>query len=83
MGPRSKIVIWAHNTHIVDARATTMRSKGLLNISQIVQEEYSDEGVCKIGFGSYEGDVIAGSYWGAPMKRTAVPPARKESWEPR
>ncbi len=44
-GPQSKIVIWAHNNHIGDARATSMRSKGLLNIDQIIQEEYADEDI--------------------------------------
>tara|TARA_R110002020_G_scaffold254617_1_gene468346 strand:+ start:28197 stop:29462 length:1266 start_codon:yes stop_codon:yes gene_type:complete len=80
-GDESKIVIWAHNTHIGDARATSMRSNGLLNIGQIIQEKYASEGVFRIGFGSYEGNVIAGEHWGAPMKRTPVPPAKDESWE--
>ncbi len=37
--------------------------------------------IYRIGFGSFEGDLIAGSYWEAPMKRTTVPSAWKQSWE--
>lgn len=80
-GEEAKIIIWAHNTHIGDARATPMRNNGLINIGQLIQQKYGSQGVYRIGFGSYEGEVIAGKKWGAPFTRTPVPPARNDSWE--
>ncbi|WP_206363208.1 erythromycin esterase family protein [Sinomicrobium pectinilyticum] len=80
-GPDAKIIIWEHNTHIGDARATDMKQTGLINIGQLLKEEHHKEGVYRIGFGSYEGNVMAGRNWGAPMKRMRMPRARQGSWE--
>lgn len=80
-GPESKAIVWAHNTHIGDARATDMGHAGLVNIGQLAREEFGEEEVFLAGFGSHRGTVIAGEYWGAPMKEMKLPPAREDSWE--
>ncbi len=80
-GPESKAIVWEHNTHIGDARATDMAGAGMVNVGQLVRQKYGDENVVLVGFGSYEGSVIAGRAWDAPMERMLVPPAREGSWE--
>ena len=80
-GPQSKAIVWEHNTHIGDARATDMARGGLYNIGQLARERYGEEQVKLVGFGSYEGSVIAGDHWGARMEKMPVPPAREGSWE--
>jgi erythromycin esterase-like protein len=80
-GPESKAIVWEHNTHIGDARATDMAGAGMVNVGQLVRESHASEGVALVGFGSYEGTVVAAYEWGAPMQRLRVPPAREGSWE--
>lgn len=80
-GPKSKAIIWAHNTHVGDARATNMARAGLVNIGQLVRERHENKEIALVGFGSYEGSVIAGRGWGQPMEKMEVPPARQHSWE--
>lgn len=80
-GPDSKAIVWEHNTHIGDARATDMARSGLYNTGQLARERYGAQQVSLVGFGSYEGSVIAGEYWGAPMEKMLMPPAREGSWE--
>jgi erythromycin esterase len=79
-GPRSKAIVWEHNTHVGDARATDMARAGMVNVGQLAREEYGDD-VVIAGFSSHSGTVIAGGQWGAPMERMAVPEARGGSWE--
>jgi erythromycin esterase-like protein len=80
-GPDAKAIIWEHNTHIGDARATDMAQAGMVNVGQLVRQQHEDAGVVLVGFGSYRGSVIAAEQWGAPMQRLTVPPARQRSWE--
>jgi erythromycin esterase len=80
-GPNTKVIVWEHNTHIGDARATDMALEGMVNIGQLIREQFGLEQVYAIGFGTYQGTVIAGSEWGSPMKRMEVPPAQPGSWE--
>jgi erythromycin esterase-like protein len=80
-GPRAKAIVWAHNTHVGDARFTDMAGAGEFNIGQLVRERQGGEGVVLVGFGSYQGSVIAGREWEAPMERMRVPSAREGSWE--
>ena len=80
-GKDSKAIIWAHNTHIGDARATDMAGEGMLNIGEIARLKHHDMGVVLVGFSTYEGSVIAGRSWGAEMRSINVPPARTGSWE--
>ena len=80
-GPRSRGIVWEHNTHIGDARATDMAAAGMVNVGQLAREQWGADRVVLIGFSSYEGSVIAGRWWGAPMEAMEVPPARDGSWE--
>ncbi len=80
-GKESKVIIWEHNTHIGDARATDMSTEGMVNVGQLLKEQYADEGVIAIGFGSYKGSVIAGRNWGDAMRKIQVPEATEGSWE--
>ncbi|MFI5149255.1 MAG: erythromycin esterase family protein [Bacteroidia bacterium] len=80
-GSNSKVVIWAHNAHIGDARATDMFREGLLNLGQMVTDQHARDGVVLVGFGSYQGSVITGKGWGDGMEKVIVPPAQTGSWE--
>jgi len=74
-GPDAKAVVWEHNTHIGDARATDMAVAGMLNVGQVVRQRHDRDGVVLVGFGGYRGSVIAAPAWGAPMRAMPVPPA--------
>lgn len=80
-GPNAKGIVWEHNTHIGDARFTDMAADGTVNVGQLVREAHRLEDVVLVGFGCYQGSVIAGEEWEAPMERMQVPPARPGSWE--
>ena len=80
-GPGSKAIVWEHNTHIGDARATPMSDYGMVNVGQLIRERHDRNDVVLVGFGSHRGTVIAGRSWGAPMKRLPIDEARPESWE--
>ncbi len=82
-GPKSKGIIWEHNTHIGDARATDMAGGGLWNVGQLVRERMGLGESYAVGFGSYGGSVIAGGAWGSRMRVMEVPEARDGSWEAR
>jgi erythromycin esterase-like protein len=77
---RSKIVVWAHNSHVGDARATYMSAIGELNIGQLVRERWGDDAVL-VGFTTYAGTVTAASDWGADAERKRVRPALPGSYE--
>jgi erythromycin esterase-like protein len=79
-GRQAKIVLWAHNSHLGDARATEMGSAGELNVGQLVRERYGKEAVLA-GFSTYEGTVTAASSWGGPAERKRVRPALPDSYE--
>jgi erythromycin esterase-like protein len=80
-GPDSKAVVWAHNSHIGDARATGMgRERGELNIGQLVRERFGRE-ASLIGFGTHSGTVAAADDWDAPMQVMEVRPSREDSHE--
>ena len=80
-GDDCKAIVWEHNTHIGDARYTDMAADGMVNVGQLVRQQHGADGVVLVGFSSYRGTVIAGDYWGAPMRKMPVPPARTGSWE--
>ena len=80
-GPDSKAIIWEHNTHIGDARFTDMARSRMVNVGQLVREQYGRENSFAVGFGSFKGSVIAGKSWGAPMQKMDVPEAINGSWE--
>ncbi|KZE69031.1 protein-L-isoaspartate O-methyltransferase [Fictibacillus phosphorivorans] len=80
-GPEAKVIIWEHNTHIGDARATDMAEEGMINVGQLIREAHESEEVYALGFGTHRGTVIAGNAWGDPYRKISVPPASDESWE--
>lgn len=79
-GPEARAVVWEHNTHIGDARATDMAAEGMVNVGQLLREQHSSD-VYAVGFGTYRGSVIAGRSWGEPYEVMRVPEARAGSWE--
>jgi erythromycin esterase-like protein len=79
-GPRAKVVVWAHNSHLGDARATEMGQRGELNLGQLVRQRYGHEAF-NIGFSTYTGTVTAATDWGAPAERKRVRPALPNSYE--
>ncbi|WP_427169823.1 erythromycin esterase family protein [Arthrobacter sp. 92] len=81
LGPSSKGIIWEHNTHVGDARATDMARDGLLNVGQLLRERHGAEGVTLVGFASHRGTVIAADAWGSPERVLPVPEARMGSHE--
>jgi erythromycin esterase-like protein len=80
-GPRSRGIVWEHNTHIGDARFTDMVDDGMVNIGQLARERWGEEDVVLVGFASHRGTVIAGRAWDAPAEVMTVPEARAGSWE--
>ncbi|MBS1523540.1 MAG: erythromycin esterase family protein [Bacteroidetes bacterium] len=80
-GENAKAIVWAHNTHIGDARATDMSEEGMVNIGELSRLKHQERGVVLVGFGSYQGSVIAGMHWGARLQAMNVPDAKKGSWE--
>jgi erythromycin esterase-like protein len=75
-----KIVVWAHNSHVGDARATEMGDAGELNIGQLARERHPGEAVL-VGFSTYTGTVTAASNWDGPAERKQVRPGLHGSWE--
>ncbi|MBX3033992.1 MAG: erythromycin esterase family protein [Bdellovibrionaceae bacterium] len=80
-GPGSKAIVWAHNTHIGDHRATEMQQQGLVNIGGLAREKWGEDQVSLVGFSTYEGEVIASPAWDGPVEITPVPPGRPLSYE--
>lgn len=78
---RPKAIIWAHNTHVGDARATAMAEYGMVNIGQLLREKHGRDNVFIVGFGTYEGDVLAGREWGAERQVMKIPRALEGSIE--
>jgi erythromycin esterase-like protein len=79
-GQAPRIVVWAHNSHLGDARATEMGTQGELNVGQLVRQRHGDRAVL-VGFTTHTGTVTAASDWDAPAERKRVRPALAGSWE--
>ena len=79
-GSKPKIVVWEHNSHLGDARATEMGQRGEWNVGQLMRQRYKDE-VISVGFTTYTGTVTAASNWGGPAERKTVRPALNSSYE--
>jgi erythromycin esterase-like protein len=76
----AKTIIWAHNSHIGNARATSMGKRGELNIGQLARDKYGDKAVL-VGFTTSQGTVSAATEWGGPVERKRVRAPLKNSWE--
>jgi protein-L-isoaspartate(D-aspartate) O-methyltransferase len=79
-GENAKAVVWAHNSHIGDASATEMSTRGEHNIGQLCREKFGEESY-SIGFGTDHGTVAAASNWDAPMEVKQVRPSHPQSYE--
>jgi erythromycin esterase-like protein len=79
-GGQAKVVVWAHNSHLGNARATDMSQRGELNVGQLVRQKYGREAVL-IGFTTHHGTVTAASDWGGVAERKQVRPALPGSYE--
>jgi erythromycin esterase-like protein len=79
-GAPTKVVVWAHNSHVGDARATEMAEAGELSLGQLMREEHGAE-TLTVGFTTYAGTVTAASDWGRKTERKRVLPALAGSWE--
>lgn len=79
-GERTKVVVWAHNSHLGDARATEMGERSELNLGQLVRMRHEGE-TFLIGFNTYSGSVTAASDWGESAERKRVRPALAGSYE--
>jgi erythromycin esterase-like protein len=80
-GRASKIIVWAHNTHVGDAHFSTMSTRHKVSIGQLLRQAYGDQKVFVVGLGSYTGTVLSGRSWGDTMRNVVLPPARPGSWE--
>ena len=79
-GRDAKIVVWEHNSHLGDARATEMSRGGEINVGQLMRERHGDD-TRLIGFSTYTGTVTAASGWDAPAERKQVRPGMSGSYE--
>ena len=80
LGAQAKIVVWAHNSHLGDARATSMGQEGEWNVGQIVRELHDRDAVL-VGLTTHHGTVTAASNWDGPAERKRVRPALVNSYE--
>jgi erythromycin esterase-like protein len=79
-GQKMKAVVWAHNSHLGDARATQMSARGEFNLGQLLRQQFASD--CKsVGFTGYTGTVTAASQWGGPAERKIVRPGILGSYE--
>jgi erythromycin esterase-like protein len=79
-GGESRAVVWEHNSHIGDARATEMAGRGEINVGQLMRERHTRDTVL-VGFTTYAGTVTAASGWGAPAERMRVLPGLADGYE--
>ena len=80
-GPDAKALVWAHNSHIGDARATDMGAvRGEHNIGQLARQQWGDD-VALIGFGTHTGTVSAATDWDGDREVKRVLPSRPDSYE--
>ena len=79
-GRRPRIVVWAHNSHLGDARYTDRADAGEINVGQLLREAHGDD--CAIvGFTTHTGTVAAADDWDRPVRRKRVRPSLEGSWE--
>jgi erythromycin esterase len=80
-GQTSKAIVWEHNTHVGDARATDMAAAGLVTVGQLVRERHAADGVALVGLATHRGTVLAAEGWGRSERVFQVPHARVGSHE--
>ncbi|WNS75140.1 erythromycin esterase family protein [Bacillus sp. DTU_2020_1000418_1_SI_GHA_SEK_038] len=80
-GNQAKGIVWEHNTHVGDARATDMAKAGMVNVGQLLREQEGEENLFIVGFGTHRGSVIAADRWGNNFRKMMTPPPKDGSWE--
>jgi erythromycin esterase-like protein len=80
LGSPARIVVWAHDAHAGDARATELGRGGRLTLGQLLRQRHDGE-VALVGFTTHEGTVACARTWGASLVRERVRPALPGSWE--
>lgn len=79
-GPQAKGVVWEHNSHVGDARATDMATRGELNVGQLCRQSFGQAAFI-VGFGTDHGTVAAASSWGGELEIQNVRPSHDLSYE--
>ncbi len=79
-GPESKAIVWVHNTHVGHTKATPMEQAGRCNIGTLCKGHFGSLAYT-VGFGCYEGEVVAASHWCSPHEIKKIPPALEGSYE--
>jgi erythromycin esterase-like protein len=79
-GRPSRVVVWAHNSHLGDARATEMGAAGQLNVGRLVRERHGDAALL-VGFTTAVGGVVAADEWDAPGRVVDIRPPLRGSLE--
>jgi erythromycin esterase-like protein len=79
-GVPAKVIVWAHNSHVGDARATEMGDDGQITLGQLLRERHPGE-TALVGFTCHEGAVVAAHDWDEPAEKKRVRPSLPESWE--
>lgn len=80
-GRPGRIVVWAHNSHLGDARATQMSERGEWNVGQLLREQVGESQTLSVGFTTYTGHVTAARDWELPAERRWIRPAHEDSYE--
>ena len=76
----ARVIVWAHNSHVGDARETEMSRRGELNLGQLARQRHRGD-VVNVGFTTHSGTVTAASDWGAVAERKQIRPALPGSYE--
>jgi protein-L-isoaspartate(D-aspartate) O-methyltransferase len=79
-GPNSKVVVWAHNSHVGDSAATEMSARGELNLGHLARQKFGEDAYL-IGFGTDRGTVAAVAEWGDPFRIQRLLPSHLDSYE--
>lgn len=80
-GRAARIIVWAHNSHVGDARATESSERGQWTLGQLAREHYGEDDTFLLGFSTHEGSVCAASDWDRPAQYKHVVPSRPDSIE--
>lgn len=80
-GGTGRIVVWAHNSHLGDARATEMSFAGEWNVGQLIRQRLGEAEALLVGFTTYTGTVTAAYEWDGEAEYRDVLPARADSYE--
>jgi erythromycin esterase-like protein len=80
-GDEAKLVVWAHNSHIGDARFTEMGWHGEINLGQLVRQRHGEQQTFLLGYTTHAGTVTAASEWDSPAQLKNVRPSREDSHE--